>query len=166
VAIIVFDVDGTLADDTARAQAEGPWIVGNNTNEQWERYYALSPFDPPKPGVCELVRILDAGGHTIVFATGRPERFADATHTWLNDNVGISGWRLFMRREGDRRRNPIVKREQFDLIAEAYGEAPALWIDDHDELHQRDALPCPVVPISHKIAHWHLEATHGHGAAT
>lgn len=101
---VIFDIDGTLA------QMEG-----------------RSPFAWDKVGidsVKELVKAMaigyDAQGYVILCVSGRDGVCYDDTHMWLNKN-DIPYWYLFMRGEGDTRKDTIIKEEIFwNKIADRY----------------------------------------------
>lgn len=92
----VVDVDGTLADNTAR----NPFA--------WHLVHRDTLIQP----VAELVRSL-AVGAAIVVMSGREDVCRVATHTWLTDHR-IPVQELHMRAAGDGRQDAVVKRELFE----------------------------------------------------
>lgn len=101
---VIFDIDGTLA------QMEG-----------------RSPFAWDKVGtdsVKHLIRSMAVGfeaqGYLIICVSGRDGICYDLTKEWLDKNK-IPNWYLFMRKEGDIRKDTIIKEEIFwDKIADNY----------------------------------------------
>lgn len=78
------------------------------------------PFEWDKVGNDELNKVVDEIllhflelGDTIIILSGRDSVCRDKTEKWLNDNH-IAYDYLFMRPEGDNRKDSIVKRELFD----------------------------------------------------
>lgn len=97
----VFDVDGTLA------------IRGERGPFDWDRVGE----DKPNPAVCRIAYHLLDSGQSIAYVSGRSTECATETMRWLYDNVDhgftdVVG--LFMRAEGDFRRDTQVKREIYD----------------------------------------------------
>jgi predicted kinase len=70
--------------------------------------------DIPNHAVIAAVRAMHAAGHAIVFCTGRNEWCRDETEAWLDLHVGVPYEGLFMRADGDSRRDAIVKEEIFE----------------------------------------------------
>jgi len=70
--------------------------------------------DAPNPAVIAAVRAMHAAGHAIVFCSGRDEVCRAETQAWLELYVAVPYEGLFMRPEGDSRKDAIVKREIFD----------------------------------------------------
>ena len=101
---ILFDIDGTLAHMEGR-----------------------SPFAWDKVGtdsVKELIKVMAVGydqqGYLIICVSGRDGVCYDETQLWLHKNE-IPYWYLFMRKEGDMRKDTIIKEEIFwDKIADNY----------------------------------------------
>lgn len=90
------DVDGTLADNTAR----DPFA--------WHLVGQDGLIEP----VARMVRAL-ATDARIVVMSGRDEVCSDATRVWLAEHQ-IPMDALFMRKAGDMRRDAVVKRELFE----------------------------------------------------
>jgi predicted kinase len=97
-AAVLVDIDGTVALMTGR----GPY--------DWHRVGS----DAPNPAVIAAVRAMHAAGHAIVFCSGRDEVCRAETEAWLELFVGVPYEALFMRPEGDGRKDAVVKREIFD----------------------------------------------------
>jgi predicted kinase len=106
----IFDLDGTLALHTG---VRDPYDTS--------RYH----LDKPNTNIIEAVRGEYRNGNCIIFCSGRDEEFWDATVRWIHENVTSrpgtqnphipgAAWNLFMRPQGDRRNDAIVKLELFD----------------------------------------------------
>jgi predicted kinase len=94
---VLVDIDGTVALKGAR-----------------------SPFDEtrvhedrPNLPVISVVRALAEQEYWVVFVSGRTAGCRAATERWLAEHVGVQ-FDLYMRAEGDTRKDSIVKREIFD----------------------------------------------------
>ena len=73
----IFDLDGTLADDSHRAH-----FIASGTKD-WDAYYAACPDDKPIEHTIQLAHDLHARGYKIVIITGRSETVRRETEDWL-----------------------------------------------------------------------------------
>jgi predicted kinase len=96
--VVLVDIDGTVALMSGRSPFDMT-RVGE---------------DAPNPAVIAAVRAMHAAGHGIVFCSGRDDSCRAETQAWLDLYVGVPYEALFMRAEGDSRKDAIVKREIFD----------------------------------------------------
>ncbi|MDI6097813.1 AAA family ATPase [Actinoplanes sp. NEAU-A12] len=95
---VLVDIDGTVA------------LMAGRSPYDWGRVGE----DEPNPAVITAVRAMHAAGHAIVFCSGRDAVCRAETEAWLDLFVGVPYEALFMRAEGDSRKDSIVKREIFD----------------------------------------------------
>ncbi len=117
---VVWDLDGTLSDDRARAHFVE---VEQGRKRDWRSYFDAIDEDPPIAASMEILRALHAQGLRIVFLTGRPEYTRPKTERWLQAN-GLTDYdRLLMRpgREfrpaGEFKVEVIASlREEFELV--------------------------------------------------
>jgi predicted kinase len=96
--VVLVDIDGTVA------------LMGDRSPYDWSRV----GIDEPNPAVVAAVRAMHAAGNAIVFCSGRDAVCRPDTEAWLELHVGVPYEALFMRPEGDQRKDAIVKREIFD----------------------------------------------------
>jgi predicted kinase len=94
---IIVDIDGTVAKMDGRGAFD------------WDRVGEDKPNSP----IIDIVQRF-ATTHTIIFMSGRDSVCREQTLVWLKDNVRLTHVHLFMRPEGDNRKDSIVKRELFD----------------------------------------------------
>lgn len=97
---VIVDIDGTVA-----------------LHEGVRNPYDTTRYHLDKPNIPVINAIHDecyANGKRILFVSGRDAKFRKVTEDWLYDNVRVSIEGLFMRPEGDTRRDDIVKLELFD----------------------------------------------------
>jgi len=113
---VIWDLDGTLADDRARAHFVE---VEQGRQRDWVSYFDAMEEDAPIAASIELLRALRAYGVRIVYLTGRPEYTRDRTERWLQANGLAEYDRLVMRPEGERRHAGEFK---VDEIARLRGE--------------------------------------------
>jgi predicted kinase len=97
-AAVLVDIDGTVA------------LMGNRSPYDWHRVGE----DLPNPAVITAVRAMHAAGNAIIFCSGRDAECRAETEAWLELYVGVPYEALFMRPEGDGRKDAVVKREIFD----------------------------------------------------
>lgn len=116
---ILVDIDGTVA------------LMG-----------ARSPFDEtrvhedrPNYRVINVVEQLYTAGNNVVFLSGRTAKCKDATLSWLLQHVQVPFDGLFMRPEGDGRKDSIVKYELFnEHVRNQYNVTAVL--DDRNQVVQ------------------------------
>ncbi|NMO51999.1 AAA family ATPase [Actinoplanes sp. TBRC 11911] len=96
--VYLVDVDGTVALLGGRS----PYDTAGVDQDQ-----------PNKP-VVDVVRTLYDAGHQLVFCSGRHEAARAATAAWLHQHLGIDDPVLYMRADGDMRKDSVVKLEIFD----------------------------------------------------
>lgn len=133
---VIFDLDGTLADNDHRSP------------------YDLEKLgdDKPKEMVFELLRMLRDKGYFIITVSGResgtkeePEKYRFQTIQWLmKHGAGLSVTEHHQRKQGDTRKDDVVKEEIFwNEIATKY--CVKLAVDDRDqvvEMWRRIGVEC------------------------
>lgn len=109
--IAIFDVDGTLSDNSHRQH------FLRQMPKDWDEFYAQMPLDSPNEPLVLLFKALRAAGmFELVVVSARPERFRKETDIWLQRHE-LRYSRLFMRKDGDFRADHVVKREMIHLIS-------------------------------------------------
>lgn len=121
---ILVDIDGTVA---------------LNTNGRGWFEWARVGEDTPNEDVCFIVQSLlyarHSAGFEIVFVSGRSDACKRETREWLEQTFDFDDqdFELFMRKEGDYRRDSIVKNEIFwDQIAPSWDVVAC--IDDRQQV--------------------------------
>lgn len=94
---ILVDIDGTVATMSDRSAFD------------WKRVGE----DFPKNNVIAIIKSLVAQGYKLIFFSGRDSVCRNETIAWLNEHVSEQ-YDLYMRPEGDNRKDSIVKKEMFD----------------------------------------------------
>ena len=100
--IIVFDIDGTIADCTHRLHHV------KKDNPDWKSFFEECVNDAPIESMCDMSIVLSQY-YDIVFCTGRSEECREQTEEWLFKYVNSNA--LLMRKEGDYRPDHVVKKE-------------------------------------------------------
>ena len=119
--IIVFDIDGTVADVAHRLH----WIETKPKN--WPAFYGGIPHDPEIEPLANLAREL-AKEHTLVYCTGRDEKYRASTKAWLAEH-GMTHQGLYMRPDHDHRIDSEVKHDLVQRIWSEHGR-PDLVFED------------------------------------
>jgi beta-phosphoglucomutase-like phosphatase (HAD superfamily) len=137
---VVWDLDGTLADDQARAHFVE---VEAGTARDWKSYFDAIDQDPPIAASMEILRALHAQGIRIVFLTGRPEYTRPKTERWLRANGLTEYDHLLMRPEGEYRPAGFFKVDVIEGLRERYELVCAF----EDRIDVADALREAGVPV-------------------
>jgi predicted kinase len=94
----IFDIDGTLSDSSHRDIYDG----------------SKAGDDKLIDSVGAITAVLDVLETPVVFLSGRSDKYYDITEAWLEATLDLNQEiKLFMRKEGDNRRDSIVKEELF-----------------------------------------------------
>lgn len=125
---IMVDIDGTVA------------LLNGRSPYDPTKYHTDSPYE----ATVTLVQQLHKAGDKIVFCSGRDSIYRDETVAWIDKNIGIDDYELFMRPYPDKRKDWIVKQELFDAnIRDRYNVRFVL--DDRNQvvdMWRRIGLPC------------------------
>jgi uncharacterized HAD superfamily protein len=122
----IVDIDGTIANNEHRIH----YIT--NGHKDWDNWHANAHRDEPITEVIDILRMAVSCNIAIVLCTARDEKCRKDTVEWLNAN-DIPYDALYMRKEGDRRNDDIVKFELLEQIYDA-GYNPILVFDDRDRV--------------------------------
>jgi hypothetical protein len=117
---ILVDIDGTLA----RMVSRGPF--------DWDKV----DQDVPIKNVVDSIRDIYWGTHVeIIFMSGRDAVCYDKTQRWLREHLGewVGERPLFMRPEGDMRKDAVVKEEIYRREIEGRYNVRAVY-DDRDQV--------------------------------
>lgn len=146
----VVDIDGTIADLSHRLP-----FIHNGKFKDWDQFFANVGKDLPHEHMRTMLYHLEMGQaaamecHRAVFIymSGRRESCRDDTLAWISTHAFPKPHRLYMRPEGDRRPDDIVKGELCDQMF-ADGYEPILVFDDRDrvvEMWRSRGIPCAQV---------------------
>jgi len=122
--IVIFDIDGTLANIEHRLHHV------KNGNKNYTAFAAELHKDTPIKPIVNLLNLLWYKDHTILLVSGRGEESRADTEYWLNAH--LNGYHcLYMRPAKDYRKDYIIKKEILSQIRKDYpGEEIAFVVDD------------------------------------
>ena len=102
--LVIFDIDGTLADISERIHHI------KRKPKNWNAFNTGMAQDKAIHSMVRLCNILYASGIHIILCSGRNERNRTETIEWLNKQ-GVNYHELLLRRDEDYRPDSAVKRE-------------------------------------------------------
>lgn len=111
---VIFDMDGTLCDVTSIRH-----YVLDRRRRNYKAFHYLSIFCPPHDWVRDRALQHHAEGDTVLIVTARQEEWRHLTETWTDSN-DIPYASVHMRKQGDKRKDKIIKSEILDLLLETY----------------------------------------------
>jgi len=123
----ICDLDGTLFDINHRRHHV------RNGKKNWKAFNAEIINDTPIQPVLTVVRSLMDNGNACVYMSGRNEASRTDTVRCLG-NALVANGDLFMRADGDYRRDDIIKEELLDVAIAKYGNNPMFVIDDRKQV--------------------------------
>ena len=129
-ALAIFDLDNCTADDSHRI---GLIDFKKKGDERYEAYHAMMGLDAPVHA--ELIHLHISEGKSIVFVTGRPEKYRKETCFWIENNL-MAGceYSLLMRHNNDHRSAPDLK---IALILQIEEGSIKIAYDDREDVVQR-----------------------------
>jgi phosphoglycolate phosphatase-like HAD superfamily hydrolase len=102
--IVIFDIDGTLADVSERIHHV------KKKPKNWNAFFQGMAQDKAIHSMVRLCNVLYESGIKILLCSGRSEEHRPQTIQWLAQQ-GVNYHELMLRPDGDKRTDTIVKRE-------------------------------------------------------
>lgn len=124
--VIVFDIDGTLADIEHRRA----YVASRPKN--YIAFNAAMHLDTPHHDIIFLNHLMRDAGHKVILCSGRSEENRSVTENWLQKN-NVYFDDLYMRANQDYRKDSIIKVELLYQIKAKHG-IPYLWFDDRNQV--------------------------------
>jgi phosphoglycolate phosphatase-like HAD superfamily hydrolase len=124
--IVVFDIDGTLANIEHRRA----FVATKPKN--WKAFNAGIVNDTRYEDMVWLVNHFDNALCKIILCSGRGEEHRDVTEKQMNDFF-VPYNALYMRPAKDHRPDYVIKVELLQQIRADFGE-PFLWFDDRNQV--------------------------------
>lgn len=141
VPAVIADVDGTLCNvDSVRHHVL-------QEVKDFDAFHAGSIDCPPHEQAIDWCVKFHEQGYRILVVTGRMDRWFDLTSEWLQRELPVPFDGPFMRRDGDRRSDVVVKKEILRYLRRFYDIRAA--IDDNPSivgLWKQSGIPVTVVP--------------------
>jgi phosphoglycolate phosphatase-like HAD superfamily hydrolase len=110
--IVIFDIDGTLADVSERIHHV------RKKPKNWNAFFQGMAQDKAVHSMVRLCNILYASGVQIILCSGRSEEHRPQTIEWLAQQ-GVNYHELLLRKDNDRRQDSAVKREMLANLDKA-----------------------------------------------
>ncbi len=120
---IIYDMDGTLTD------VRGIRHLVRGKYRNFDAFHRGSYFCPPNEQVRDMALDSNHNGYANIIVTARTETYREVSQAWL-DEQGIPFENMYMRADGDFRKDYDVKRE---ILAQI--------LEDYDVLHAADDNP-------------------------
>ena len=128
---VIFDLDGTLADITARKEL----ATKPNGKLDWDVFFDPEniKLDVPNSPVVKLAQMLAEDGFTIIIFSGRSDKTKFTTRSWLSNNR-IPFHKLVMRDSKNKHYTPddILKKDMLDKYADI--DDVFLVVDDRQKV--------------------------------
>jgi len=107
--IVIFDIDGTLADVSERIHHV------RKKPKNWNAFFQGMAQDKAIHSMVRLCNLLHASGIQIILCSGRTEERRQQTIDWLA-RQGVNYHDLLLRKDNDHRQDSVVKREMLAAI--------------------------------------------------
>jgi hypothetical protein len=125
---IIVDLDGTLTDNTHRL---GLLMA---PKKDWDKISEQSAYDLPVLWCQDMVQIYSDAGYTILFVTGRHQKYEPVTREWLMRYVSPSvDYVLMMRPHEDFREDFMVKLDIYQKEIVTFYDV-AFCLEDRDSV--------------------------------
>lgn len=109
--VALIDIDGTIADITHRLHFVKP---GKGHKKDWKGFFESMDEDEVREDVKAQVMKFFNDGKTIIFMSGRPEKYREFTQRWLARNFLNIYYTIIMRKSTDKRQDDETKRDLFN----------------------------------------------------
>ena len=124
---VIFDVDGTIADVEHRRH-----FVSQKPAD-WKSFRNSTVFDTPVQWVCDIAKRFIAQGDNVAFFSARNESEREITEKQISEWIGKGHQGLFLRPDGDFRRDDEFKSDLADKFEEVGGKIDIVF-DDRNQV--------------------------------
>ena len=124
---IIFDVDGTIADVEHRRH-----FVSQKPAD-WKSFRNSTVFDTPVQWVCDIAKRFIAQGDNVAYFSARNESERSITEKQISEWIGEGHQGLFLRPDGDFRRDDEFKSDLADKFEEVGGKIDIVF-DDRNQV--------------------------------
>ncbi len=127
---LICDLDGTLSNASHRVH------FIERRPKDWNSFFKGQIKDPVNQWCLDLIQEKANEGVKILFVTARPENQSRSTIEWLHQKTSFKveiGQNLFMRPNGDRREDVIIKNKIYEDLIKPHFEV-VLAVDDKETI--------------------------------
>jgi len=138
MSIVIFDLDGTLANIEHRLH------FVQNGNRQWDEFFAACADDKRNEPIIEIWDCMSHMGHEMWIFSGRSDQVLEETQEWLVNN-NIFADRVFMRKAGDHQPDDKLKQGWLDELTDDERAAILCAFDDRQrivDMWRRNGITC------------------------
>lgn len=139
---LLSDIDGTISDRSHRLHhLEG--------KKDWKSFFSEMHNDPPIMKTISRIENLLSNYDTLIFVTGRPEKYRFETEKWIQNNTDFKNYELLMRANNNFEKDVIIKKEMLNKIRENF-DVDTIF-EDQIELHemwQSEGLDCVLIEVT------------------
>ena len=139
---VIFDVDGTIADVEHRRHfvSQKPADLKSFRNS--------TVFDTPVQWVCDIAKRFIAQGDNVAFFSARNESERSITEKQISEWIGEGHQGLFLRPDGDFRRDDEFKSDLADKFEEVGGKIDIVFDDRNQVVEMWRARGTTVVQVA------------------
>jgi phosphoglycolate phosphatase-like HAD superfamily hydrolase len=139
---VIFDVDGTIADVEHRRH-----FVSQKPAD-WKSFRNSTVFDTPVQWVCDIAKRFIAQGDNVAFFSARNESERSITEKQISEWIGEGHQGLFLRPDGDFRRDDELKSDLADKFEEVGGKIDIVFDDRNQVVEMWRARGTTVVQVA------------------
>ena len=139
---VIFDVDGTIADVEHRRH-----FVSQKPAD-WKSFRNSTVFDTPVQWVCDIAKRFIAQGDNVAFFSARNESERSITEKQISEWIGEGHQGLFLRPDGDFRRDDEFKSDLADKFEEVGGKIDIVFDDRNQVVEMWRARGTTVVQVA------------------
>ena len=139
---VIFDVDGAIADVEHRRH-----FVSQKPAD-WKSFRNSTVFDTPVQWVCDIAKRFIAQGDNVAFFSARNESERSITEKQISEWIGEGHQGLFLRPDGDFRRDDEFKSDLADKFEEVGGKIDIVFDDRNQVVEMWRARGTTVVQVA------------------
>ena len=140
--IVIFDLDGTIADGRHRLHLLPTKDL--HLTESWSEFNRASVDDGVFDGTLKVMNACYDANMIVIILTGRSDEVREETKQWLQD-VGAKYDVLEMRKHTDNRKDTIIKEEYLRAIG--LDRIAACWDDSPNVINHFRAMGLQVYQV-------------------
>lgn len=146
--VVLCDLDGTIANLDHRLHFVKP---GKGHKKDWNSFFMAMGDDTVIEDTRKILMKHFVAGKTIIFMSGRPEKYREITLRWLARNFLNMSYTIIMRGEGDKRPDTITKKEMFEKHFPDKSVVHAIYDDRPSVIRMWKSLGLNVIDLGHGV---------------